>query len=363
MYIITRDSIPRNLRRCIAGYEALLRASKQSSITRRSFSERKATGPERRRRFYVHVDVVSCPPVWEERNKLHKDNKSMQESPISAGVDNTDSASGVARGVDKQQQSHTLQLRVPGSHEPLKNQLNWFTIRLDERPLKTPLGHPLAVPSETLAYALAAEWNCQVVDVINPTQMPLMTLVATSIDQTAQATDFYQNNILRYLRTDTVCYWADPMEERSIHRRQQSAWKDVHAWITEWSGGYAPGVAMGHAESMLMAKQKQLPHPPQLQQACHNLVHSLDAWHLTALHAMTIETKSMLLAIFLLLSKSGSIKDVAAAMEAARVEEEFNISNWGLVEGQHDYDRLNASIQLHAAMLLKDCLAADNFSS
>jgi hypothetical protein len=29
------------------------------------------------------------------------------------------------------------------------------------------------------------------------------------------------------------------------------------------------------------------------------------------------------------------------------------------VEGGHDYDRLNCSVQLHAAMVLKECLAMD----
>lgn len=370
MYL-TQTSVPRCLKSCLqvfggsnASWTKHSLVSPSGSVARRSFSERNVTGPERRRRFYVHVDVVSCPPVWQGGNKKNDKSENWQDSPISAGIDNTDSASGVVRSGNKQQQSQMLKLRVPGSVETIEKEVRWFTVRLDGRPLKTPLGHPLAVPSETLAYALAAEWNCQVVDVINPTQMPLMTLVATSIDQTSQATDTYRANILRYLLTDTVCYWADPIEERSIHRRQQSAWKGLHSWVEQWCGGYAPGVAMGHAESMLMAKQKQLPHPPQLKEACHDLVHSLDAWHLTVLHAMTIETKSMLLALSLLLGKEkdGSITDVAAAMEAARVEEEFNISNWGLVEGQHDYDRLNASIQLHAATLLKDCLEMDNFA-
>lgn len=363
---LTQSSVPRYWKSCIrvfgSNHASFTKHSPSLSNSRRSFSENKASGPERRKRFYVHVDVVSCPPVWQ--GGINNKSENWQESPVSAGVDNTDSASGVVRKGDKQQQYSMLKLREPGSLEPFKKEVQWFTVRLDERALKTPLGQPLAVPSETLAYALAAEWNCQVVDVINPTQMPLMTMVATSLDQTSQASETYRENILRYLQTDTVCYWADPIEERSIHRRQQSAWKDLHAWVEQWCGGYAPGVAVGHAESMLMAKQKQLPHPPQLKEACHNLVNSLDAWHLTVLHAMTIETKSMLLALSLLLGKEndGSITDVAAAMEAARVEEEFNISNWGLVEGQHDYDRLNGSIQLHAAMLLKECLAVDNFS-
>ena len=37
-----------------------------------------------------------------------------------------------------------------------------FNITLDSRVLKTPAKKPLAVPSEPLANAIAAEWECQV---------------------------------------------------------------------------------------------------------------------------------------------------------------------------------------------------------
>ena len=55
--------------------------------------------------------------------------------------------------------------------------------------------------------------------------------------------------------------------------------------------------------------------------------------------------------------------DVSRALVAARVEEEFNIESWGLVEGGHDYDRLNASIQVTSASLLTDYLSLALYSS
>lgn len=36
--------------------------------------------------------------------------------------------------------------------------------------------------------------------------------------------------------------------------------------------------------------------------------------------------------------------------------EEFHIRAWGLEKGQHDYDRLECTVQLHAAVLLSDSL-------
>ena len=43
---------------------------------------------------------------------------------------------------------------------------------------------------------------------------------------------------------------------------------------------------------------------------------------------------------------NGNDRGGAWAVNAARVEEEFNIECWGLVEGGHDYDRLNCSVQM-----------------
>lgn len=306
---------------------------------------------------------------------------SYEPSPISAGVDGTGSASGVARRSSRNSLTDTaihslLQPRYPGTDRclPVKG---WYTVRLDQRQLRTPLGFPLVIPSEPLAYAIAAEWNCQVKDFIRPTQMPLMTLVSTAIDQTTAAATTYREQIFRYLQTDTVCYWVDPVEDRLLHRKQQLAWNDLHEWITQWTGGYRPAMATHHDEgdsTSWLTKGKCLPHPEPLQQACRNFVDSLDAWHLTVMYSMTAEAKSFWIALSLLengrrhdnstASVDTSSKsqqnwswDVTKAMEAARVEEEFNIANWGLVEGGHDYDRLNCSVQLRAAVFVKDCLA------
>jgi chaperone required for assembly of F1-ATPase len=136
---------------------------------------------------------------------------------------------------------------------------------------------------------------------------------------------------------------------------------------------------MDAPEGMLMARSTASAGGPltaQLQDKCRAWVHTLDAWHLTALHSAASEAKSFFVAWALLdqqkqeeqvqkqeqsqQTTSPFAKDLTKAIEAARVEEEFQISSWGLVKGQHDYDRLNCTVQLHAAVLLTDSLAVDN---
>jgi chaperone required for assembly of F1-ATPase len=135
---------------------------------------------------------------------------------------------------------------------------------------------------------------------------------------------------------------------------------------------------MGTPEGMIMARSKVtagLPLTAQFQEKCRVCVHTLDARHLTALHSAMSEAKSFFV-VWALLDQQQQVtdqkqeqpqqttspfaKDLTKAIEAARVEEEFQISSWGLVEGQHDYDRLNCTVQLQAAVLLTDSLAVDN---
>jgi ATP synthase F1 complex assembly factor 2 len=109
-----------------------------------------------------------------------------------------------------------------------------------------------------------------------------------------------------------------------------------------------------------------LPHSPLALNLAETFLLSLDAWRLAAMQAATMEAKSFIIGMAL---TSGSLNshiqadipfadDTAKAVVAARIEEEFQIESWGLVEGQHDYDRLNSSIQIHSAVLLSNCVNA-----
>lgn len=92
---------------------------------------------------------------------------------------------------------------------------------------------------------------------------------------------------------------------------------------------------------------------------------------MAALHSAAPEDKSFLVAWALLDQQVQQQKEkykmnsktntfryserrLTKVIEAARVEERFQISSWGSEEGQHDYDRLKFTVQLHAAVLLSD---------
>ena len=325
------------------------------------------------------------------------------QSPISAGVDGSDSASGVhhlqqvvgsAASLNEEDYptlrssrdslEHYLTPRKPWLGRPAdesqessgtvsSSDLCWYGITLDGRLIQTPLGQTLMVPSELWAAQIAAEWD-SVESILQPAQMPCMTLTCTILDQTAPHPQSYQDQLIRFVPTDTVCYWADPTEDRVLHQRQEQAWRRIHDRVHQVTGIRLATVS-GTQEGMMTAA-RGLPHDPRLVEYARSFCHSLDAWHLTVLQTLAVEAKSFWLAWALLtqqhyyhaesndddkndLSSLLLFREVADAVHASRVEEEFQISNWGLVEGQHDYDRLNTSINVSAALLLANSLAID----
>ena len=162
-----------------------------------------------------------------------------------------------------------------------------------------------------------------------------------------------------------TCFWADPTEDRVLHRQQEQAWKELHQFV-QTQLDHTPACALGAHEAMLMCRKRGdakpsagLPHPPDLIHKASDWTHSLDAWHLVSLASICSQAKSFLIA-WAMMTPGSPLDDVTKAAEASRVEEEFQIANWGLVEGGHDYDRLNCSIQLHSARVFTKLIALDN---
>ncbi|KAL3793143.1 hypothetical protein HJC23_005645 [Cyclotella cryptica] len=342
------------------------RLSTKANVTP-SAADRRLAG---RQRFYKHVGIAStAPPDDKNRHSINgstSDDRSVR-SPISAGVDGTQSATGVTTTIDDA--SSWSSLLNPHNKSP---PAGWHTVTLDGRPLRTPLGLPLTLPSIPLALAVASEWDAQQ-KFLRPAQMPLMTLCCTAIDQVASNPNPHRQDVMRYLRNDTSCYWADPREDRVLHRRQSQAWEGLHTTLSlrllGLSDDLGPAQAVGGDEALMLSRRSEgnpvsgLPHPPILVEKAKNFVDSLDAWNLAALYSACAESKSFFIGAALIheaaerVRGNESMRDAKWAVLASRVEEEFNIEAWGLVEGGHDYDRLNASIQMHSAAFLAQAVA------
>lgn len=74
---------------------------------------------------------------------------------------------------------------------------------------------------------------------------------------------------------------------------------------------------------------------------------SLDDWNLTAVSTLASACKSLILASALL----GDVIDLDSAIYLSRAEEEFQIQQWGMVEGGHDLDRADTNVRISSPLV------------
>ena len=97
------------------------------------------------------------------------------------------------------------------------------------------------------------------------------------------------------------------------------------------------------------------PHPAEALDRVRATLNAMDMWTITAVHALALECKSLVIPLAL----HGRHIDVGQAVAAARVDEEDQIERWGLVEGGHDHDRVNTDVSVASSSLLLWWLGAD----
>jgi chaperone required for assembly of F1-ATPase len=190
---------------------------------------------------------------------------------------------------------------VPGGH----------AMRLDGKPVRTPVGRVLAAPTAALAQALAAEWDAQQ-DVIDPAKMPLTRLANAIIDGVSDRLGPVAVEIESYLASDLVCYRAGA--PAGLVARQAQHWDPILAWAGDVFGAplrVGTGVVHIAQDADALARARvAIPRDP---------------WRLGALSAATTLADSALIALALACGRLS----VQEAWEAAHVDEDWNMEQWG----------------------------------
>jgi chaperone required for assembly of F1-ATPase len=186
-----------------------------------------------------------------------------------------------------------------------------YALRLDDKPVLTPARRVLAAPALAVAQALAAEWDAQR-DLIDPAKMPLTRLANAIIDGVADRPLPVAAEIERYLASDLVFYRAGaPLE---LVGRQRSHWDPILDWAADTLDArfkWAEGVNhIAQPEQALNPARTAIPN---------------DAWRLGAVHAVTTLTGSALIA----LAMARGFLSAEAAWQAANVDEDWNMEQWG----------------------------------
>lgn len=212
-----------------------------------------------------------------------------------------------------------------------------YAVALDGKPVRTPAGRTLAAPTLGLAQAIAAEWDAQG-ETIDPAKMPRTRLANAIIDGVRVRPGPVAAEIERYLASDLVCYRAG--EPQGLRERQTAHWDPILAWAREVLGArFSLGEGMVHVaqpEAALAAARAAIP---------------ADPWRLGAVHALTTLSGSALMA--LALARTGLSAD--AAWQAAHVDEDWNMAQWGWDDLALERRAFRHAEFLAAAAVLSEC--------
>jgi chaperone required for assembly of F1-ATPase len=212
-------------------------------------------------------------------------------------------------------------------------------LALDGKPVRTPGKAPLTVPTKKLAEAIAEEWRAQG-ERIDPRTMPLTKLANSAIDGVEGRAEAVVDHIMAHAGADLLCYRAGG--PKGLLAAQAEHWDPVVAWAKE-----ALNAPLSLAEGIVHVAQ-----PDASLDAIRKQLEGLDAFALAALHVMTSLTGSALLA----LAVAKKQLDPEAAWDAAHVDEDFQISQWGedaeakdrRAARKRDFDAAARTLQLSA---------------
>jgi chaperone required for assembly of F1-ATPase len=185
-------------------------------------------------------------------------------------------------------------------------------ILLDGKPVRTPGKAPFVVPRKALAEAIGDEWRGQGTR-IDPATMPLTRLANSVIDGVKGHEEAVIGDILNYAGSDLICYRAEG--PKGLVTRQTKHWDPIVAWAKR-----DLRVPMRLAEGVMHVAQD-----PASLDAMGKRLAGFDSWSLAALHVMTGLSGSALLALATALGRLSPEE----AWEAAHVDEDWQISQWG----------------------------------
>lgn len=186
-------------------------------------------------------------------------------------------------------------------------------IELDGRPVRTPAGNLLALPTEPAAQLVAAEFDAQESQ-IDPADMPVTRLVNTAIDGVSAELQAVHEDVLRFAASDLLCYRAG--SPAALAERQTALWDPYLDWLRADLGA-----------NLVLAEGVM--HVEQPREAIAAISAGLRAFdeplRLACIHVFTTLTGSAVLALAVAKGQG----DAEAAWAAAHVDEAWNEQQWG----------------------------------
>ncbi|MCA1362758.1 ATPase [Bradyrhizobium sp. IC3069] len=189
-----------------------------------------------------------------------------------------------------------------------------FAITLDGKPIRTPSGRQLVIPTRALADSVAAEWSAQG-EAIDPVTMPLTRIANSVVEGVIDRVELVSDDLAKYFESDLLFYRAGHPE--GLVAREAAHWDPVLSWAAQTLGAH-----FILSEGVMHVKQ-----PDEAVKAARAALPG-DPWSVAALHMVTTLTGSALLALAL----DQDVRDADQVWAAAHVDEDWNVEQWGLDE-------------------------------
>ncbi|MFT3971996.1 MAG: ATP12 family protein [Amaricoccus sp.] len=210
-----------------------------------------------------------------------------------------------------------------------------FGVSLDARPLKTPSGAALVVPTEALAAAIAAEWDALDGE-IRPERLPLTRAANSAIDRIAPDPAPVIDAIAEYGGSDLLCYRA--IRPQALADRQAAGWDPWLAWAAR----------SFHAPLVAVAGITHQPQPAASLAALRAAVAEHRPFALAGLHGLVALSGSLVLG----LAVSRGALAPGEAWGIGRIDETFQAEQWGLDAEAEAAAEASRADFLHSARLL-----------
>jgi chaperone required for assembly of F1-ATPase len=187
-----------------------------------------------------------------------------------------------------------------------------YQVLLDGKPVRTPAGAPLTLPTRALADAIAQEWRAQGPRP-KPQTMPMTRLANTAIDRVRPAPDRAVQEIAGFARADVLCYRAEVTSD--LAGRQVAQWDPILAWARE---RYGAQLTAGRGIGFVAQPQEAM-------NALEAAVGVFDAFGLAALDLAARVLGSAVLALAVVEGRIGAEESFALA----HLDEAYQIERWG----------------------------------
>lgn len=213
-----------------------------------------------------------------------------------------------------------------------------FAIDLDGRTVKTPAKAPLVLPTAALAAAVAAEWDAQQ-DRIDPLSMPVTRGANAAIDKVAVQRSEVVAMLAAYGDSDLLCYRAAGPSE--LIALQVGVWDPLLDWAADTIGvrlrvgqGVMHVIQDADGQARLTAE-----------------LDSLSPFELAAAHDLISLSGSLIIALAIMRRHI----DVVEAWAASRVDEEWQVSQWGEDGEARQLERRKSEAFANAARFFEMC--------